>query len=176
MVFMIVLKMALLLLSTFFARVLSPSIVLLTTLSLFFSHSQTLRSSSPITPVVVANAVPRRALILTLLSLVALTYLLDGLFFVVYAVVDNDWPRHSGIPINTVTGLMAFSGLAALGAWKEIHGVEVWLLRRVKVAIAADLALDISLAVMLALHIRQGPTCELPSNSILTSYLSISLS
>jgi ATP-binding cassette subfamily B (MDR/TAP) protein 6 len=120
--------------------------------------------------------VPRRALILTLLSLVASTYLLDGLFFVVYAVLDNDWPRHSGIPINTVTGLVAFSGLAALGAWKEIHGVEVWLLRRVKVAIAAGLALDISLAVMLALHIRQGPSCELPSNSNLTSYLSIHLS
>ena len=173
---MIVLKVALLMLPTFVARVLSPSIVLLTTFSLFFSHPQTFRSSSPITPVVVANDVPRRALILTLLSLVALTYLLDGLFFVVYAVLDNDWPRHSGIPINTVTGLVAFSGLAALGAWKEVQGVEVWLLRRVKVAIAAGLALDISLAVMLALHIRHGPSCELPNNSNLTPYLSIYLS
>lgn len=161
---MIVLKVAFLVLPTFVARVLSPSIVLLTTLSLFFTHPHTLRSSSPITPVVVANAVPRRTLILTLLSLVALTYLLDGLFFVVYAILDNDWPRHSGIPINTVTGLVSFSGLAALGAWKEIHGVEVWLLRRVKVAIAAGLALDISLAVMLALHMRQEPS--LPRFSI----------
>jgi len=157
---MIVLKVAFLVLPTFVARVLSPSVVLLATLSLFFSHPQNLRSSSPITPVVVANAVPRRALILSLLSLIALTYLLDGLFFVVYAVLDNDWPRHSGIPINTVTGLVAFSGLAALGSWKEIHGVEVWLLQRVKVAIAAALALDISLAVMLALYMSQGPSCE----------------
>jgi ATP-binding cassette subfamily B (MDR/TAP) protein 6 len=111
--------------------------------------------------------VPRRALILTLLSLIALTYLADGLSFVVYAVLDNNWPRHSGIPINTVTGLLAFSGLAALGAWKEILGVEVWLLRRVKGAIAAGLVLDLSLVVILALHLRQGPSRELPCTIVL---------
>ncbi|KAF8972932.1 hypothetical protein BDZ97DRAFT_1778410 [Flammula alnicola] len=155
---MMVLEMATPLLPTFVARILSPAIVLFSALSLLVIHPQppTLGSPSPITPVVVATAVPRRALILTFLSLVSLTYLLDGLSFVVFAILDHDWPRHSGIPINTVTGLIAFSGLAALGTWKDIHGLEVWSLKRIKVAIAAALALDASLTVLLALHLRQG--------------------
>ncbi|KAF4620663.1 hypothetical protein D9613_000572 [Agrocybe pediades] len=144
---------------TFAARVLSPLIVLLTTLSLFFLNSHSPSSPSPITPVVVATSVPRRALLLPLLTLIALTYLVDGLSFVIFSVIDHSWPRHSGIPINTITGVIAFSGLAALGTWKDIHGVQVWLLKRVKVAVAAALALDLTLAVLLALHLRQG---ELP--------------
>lgn len=146
------------LLPIFFARVVSPAIVLLSALSLLLIRSRPPFSHSPITPVVVATSVPRRALILTFLSLVSLTYLFDGLAFVVFAVLDHDWPRHSGIPINTVTGVIAFGGLAALGTWKDLHGIEVWSLKRVKVAVTATLALDTTLAVMLALHLRQGQT------------------
>ncbi|KJA27744.1 hypothetical protein HYPSUDRAFT_130746 [Hypholoma sublateritium FD-334 SS-4] len=146
------------LLPTLTARVLSPGIVLLSALSLLIIRSQPPSSPSPITPVVVATSIPRRALILTFLSLISLTYLFDGLAFVVIAVLDNDWPRHSGIPINTVTGVVAFSGLAALGAWKDIHGLPVWSLKRVKVAITASLAFDITLAVLLAFRLRHGQT------------------
>lgn len=144
------------LLPTFVARVLSPSIVLLSVLSLLALRPNPPTAPSPITPVVVATPVPRRALILTLLSLIALTYLVDGLSFVVFAVIDHQWPRHSGIPINTVTGLVAFAGLAALGTWKDIHGVQVWLLTRIKLAAAAAFALDLTLSFFLTIHLRQG--------------------
>lgn len=152
---------------TFVARVLSPSIVLLSALSLLALRPNSPTAPSPITPVVVATAVPRRALILTLLSLIALTYLLDGLSFVVFAVIDHDWPRHTGIPINTVTGLVAFAGLAALGTWKDIHGVQVWLLRRIKFATAAAFALDLTLSFFLTAHLRQGGIRKHPESQIL---------
>lgn len=152
------LEMAYPLLPTFVARVLSPAFVLISALSLLVIRPQPPSSPSPITPVVVATAVPRRALILTFLTLISLTYLLDGLSFVVFAVIDHDWPRHSGIPINTVTGLIAFSGLAALGTWKDLQGINVWSLKKIKIAITASLVLDASLAVLLALHLRHGGT------------------
>lgn len=141
-------------LSVFIIRILSPALVLLTTLSLLTLRPQSTQSSSPITSVVVANVVPRRASILSLLSLVSLCYFLDGAAFVVFAVLDKLWPRETGIEINAVVGVAAFAGLAALGAWKDVSGVSVWTLRRVKIAVLFALLLDIALVVLLGLRIR----------------------
>jgi hypothetical protein len=138
---------------TFVVRVLSPSFVFLVALSVAFLHPLSPNPPSPITSVVVATAEPRRALILSLLSLTALTYLFDGLIFVVFAVIGHHWPHHTGIPFSAVIGLVAFSGLAALGTWKDIHGTEVWPLRRIKVAVTATLFLDICLTVLLGLSL-----------------------
>lgn len=140
----------------FVLRVLSPAFVFIAAVSLFFSHAPSPTSPSPITSVIVANTVPRRASILLLLTLLSFTFLLDGLAFVVYTLIDKQWPHHTGIPINTVVGLAAFSGLAALGAWKDIHGVPVWSLRRIKVVIGAALAFDIILVVILGLRLQNG--------------------
>ena len=140
----------------FLLRVLSPSIVLLATLSLLFKRTAPPtepQSPSPITSVVVATRTHRRALIYALLSLASLTFLLDGLAFVVYAVVRKDWPAFTGLEVNAVIGLLAFSGLAALGAWKEVRGVDVWSLNRFKIGVLAALALDIAQVVLLALAI-----------------------
>lgn len=144
----------------FVIRVLSPALVFLSTLSLFFIHSRPPSSPSPITSVVVATRVPRRAFILTLLSLSALTFLFDGLTFAIYAVIDKAWPRNSGIEINAVLGLAAFTGMAALGAWKDVQGIEVWFLRRIKAVIAGALILDIALVVLLGLSIQLFKSCE----------------
>ena len=70
-----------------------------------------------------------------------------------YAVVRKDWPAFTGLEVNAVIGLLAFSGLAALGAWKEVRGVDVWSLNRFKVGVLAALALDIAQVVLLALAI-----------------------
>ncbi|KAF9529277.1 hypothetical protein CPB83DRAFT_852990 [Crepidotus variabilis] len=147
-------EMALFFEPIFVARVLSPSLVLLPTLSLFFTSPQPPRATREITQVVVASTVPRRAAILSLLSLIALSYFLDGAAFIALAILDHDWPRHTGVPINTIAGVVAFSGLAALGSWKDIQGVQVWIMKRIRVAIAASVALDITLAVLLALSLR----------------------
>lgn len=161
--------LAALTLPIFVVRVLSPAIVLLSTLSLVSTRPQVSRppSPSPITSVVVATHVPRRAIILTLLSLSALTFLLDGLTFVIYAVLDKQWPKYSGIEINSVAGLAAFAGLAALGSWKDIHGLKVWSMWRIKAAIAAAFALDVALVILLGLRIQSTRKCELPSTNLL---------
>ena len=157
---MMSLQMAAVDLPIFLARILSPSFVLLVGLSLFFAKPTPPSSPSEITPVIVANSVPRRAVILSLLSLAALSYLLDGLAFVLFAILDHNWPNHTGIPINTITGLIAFSGLAALGTWKDIHGVHVWLFRRVMLGVALSLSADISLTLFLTLNLYDGDPCK----------------
>ncbi|KAL6308193.1 hypothetical protein BKA93DRAFT_726289 [Sparassis latifolia] len=139
----------------FILRVVSPALVLLSTLSVLFTKPPAPQTPSPITSVIVATRAPRRALILLLLSLTALTFLLDGLTFVVYAVLQKTWPEHTGIEINAVLGLTAFAGLAAIGAWKDIQGVDVWSLKRLKAGVAAALALDIVQVVLLGLSVAK---------------------
>lgn len=135
-------------------RVLSPFLVLLSAISLLPARPPAPKSPSPITSVVVAARIPRRALILSLLSLSALSFLLDGLTFVVYAVFDKQWPQWTGIEVAAVEGLVAFSGLAALGAWKDVQGVEVWLTKRLRAAVTWALFLDIAQVVLLGLAVR----------------------
>ncbi|KAF9038357.1 hypothetical protein BDZ89DRAFT_1100422 [Hymenopellis radicata] len=147
----------------FVLRILSPALVLLGTISLPFFSPQASSSSSPspITSVVVASRIPRRGSILLFLTLSSLTYLFDGLTFVVFAVLRKYWARDTGIEFNAIIGLVAFSGLAALGAWKDVQGHPVWLSKRVKSSVAASLVLDILLTVFIGLSISEsgkGPT------------------
>ncbi|KAF7298207.1 ABC transporter protein [Mycena chlorophos] len=112
---------------------------------------------SDITSVVVATKQPRRALILTLLSLLGLSFLLDGLLFVVFAVIDRSWPHNSGIEYNAILGVVAFAGFAALGAWKDVRGVDVWSYRRLRLAVVVTTALAIALALLSAKSFSQFP-------------------
>ena len=143
----------------FAIRIASPAIVFLSTLSLLFSRAPSPTSPSPITSVIVANRIPRRALILFFLSLSSLTFLLDGLSFVVYAVLDKVWARTTGIEPNTIVGIVAFSGLAALGTWKDLHGVPVWSLKRIKAAIGLALLLDIAHVILLGFTTKYHQDC-----------------
>lgn len=123
-------------------RVISPSIVLLTTISLLTARPTLSLPPSPITPVTVATRVPRHGLILSCLTFSSFIYLFDGLAFTIYAVINKYWPQCTGIEINALIGLVAFSGLAALGSWKEVHGVDVWLLRRLRISFFLSIVLD----------------------------------
>ncbi|KAK0195216.1 mitochondrial half-size ABC transporter [Armillaria mellea] len=154
----------------FLLRVLSPALVLLSSLSLFFvsPYAPSSSSSSPITSVVVRSELPRRGTILLFLTLTSLTYLADGLAFAVFAVVTKHWTRDTGIEFNAVFGLVAFSGLAALGAWKDVQGVDVWFRKRVKASVSAALILDILLAIFLALNLtKKDSPSSLPLRVIL---------
>jgi ATP-binding cassette subfamily B (MDR/TAP) protein 6 len=104
--------------------------------------------------------VPRRALILSLISLASFTFLLDGFAFVAYAVVNKVWPQNTGIEINAIIGIIAYSGLACLGTWKDVHGVPVWSLNRVKVVVAFALLLDIAHVVLLGFATKFHKGCE----------------
>lgn len=149
--------------ATVVLRALSPAIVLLSTLALFATRHPNPSSPSPITPVVVASYVPRRALILCLLSLSALTYFLDGLVFVAFAIIDKTWPSNTGLEFNTIVGLAAFAGLAALGAWKDVNGINVWSLKRVKFAVFSALVLDAALVILLGNQV--SGKCEVSSQN-----------
>ncbi|KAI6004644.1 hypothetical protein EDD15DRAFT_2443953 [Pisolithus albus] len=92
----------------------------------------------------VQSRVPRTILILVFLSLSALSFLIDGLAYITYAVFNRAWSLGTGIPLASVLGLVAYVGVAALGAWKDINNVQVWFLTRVRLAIAIALALDIT--------------------------------
>lgn len=117
---------------------------------------------------VVRSELPRRSTILLFLTLTSLTYLADGLAFTIFAVVTKHWTRDTGIEFNAVLGLVAFSGLAALGAWKDVQGVDVWFRKRVKASVAAALILDILLAIFLALNLsKKDSSSSLPLRVIL---------
>ncbi|KAG1727621.1 ABC transporter type 1, transmembrane domain-containing protein [Suillus lakei] len=149
-------------------RVASPTVVLLATLSLISSKRLCPPSPSPITSVVVPSRIPRRTLILVLLSISAFTFLADGLAYVVYAVLNKVWLQGTGIEIASVLGLLAYAGLAALGAWKDTNDVEIWNRRRVKVAIALALALDI---VQVVLSLMGTDICTSPLRTCIPNLL-----
>ncbi|KAH9957336.1 hypothetical protein BC827DRAFT_1226357 [Russula dissimulans] len=132
----------------FILRIISPSLVLLTTLSLLTTRPLPPPSPSPIVAVTVAALTPRRGLILTCLSFSSFIYLFDGLAFIVYAVINKYWPQPTGIEINALIGLVAFSGLAAFGSWKDVKGVDVWLLKRVVISVFLSLILDVAQVVI----------------------------
>ncbi|KAG2125942.1 hypothetical protein DEU56DRAFT_823368 [Suillus clintonianus] len=152
-------------------RVASPSVVLLATLSLISTKRLSPPSPSPITPVVVTSRIPRRTLILALLTLSAFTFLADGLAYVAYAVLNKLWPKATGIEIASLLGLLAYAGLAALGAWKDANDVEIWNRRRVKVAIAFALALDILQAVLSLKGTDPHHICTSPLRSCVPNLL-----
>ncbi|KAG8213755.1 hypothetical protein J3R82DRAFT_10464 [Butyriboletus roseoflavus] len=137
----------------FALRVSSPAVVFLATLSLIPSKPLSPPSPSPITPVVVQSRVPRKFLILSLLSLAALSFLVDGLAYVAFAVFNGVWTSGTGVELAALLGLIAYAALAALGAYKDINNIEIWSRKRIKSAIFVALALDITQVVLLALSV-----------------------
>lgn len=144
-------------LPVFILRVVSPAVVSLLALSLIpLKQATPPAPDSAITSVVVATSVPRRAAILAFLSLAAVSYLADGLVFVIFSVITKQWPRHTAIPLNSLLGLASFSAIAVIGAWKDVAGANVWSLKRLKTGIFVSLSLDIALVALLGLdsHFR----------------------
>jgi hypothetical protein len=129
----------------FMLRIISPSFTLFTTISLLTIRPSPQPSLSPPTgvPQAVSVRIPRRCLILSCLSFSSFIHLFDGLAFVIYAVINKCWPQDTGTEINALIGLVAFSSLAALGTWKDINGVDVWLLKRMKILIFLSLVFDV---------------------------------
>lgn len=145
-------------------RVASPAVVFLATLSLLPSKPLSPPSPSPITPVVVQSRLPRKSLILALLSLAALSFLVDGLAYVAHAVLNGVWTPSTGVELAALLGLVAYTALAALGAYKDVNNIEIWSRKRVKVAIFVALALDIAQVVLLALSVTTRGECKCTSS------------
>lgn len=142
-------------LALFAVRVIAPTLVLLSAFSVIPTKASS-SSPSPITSVVVKSQVPRRGLILSFLTLASFSYFSDGLTFVVYAVLNKHWPPLTAIEISAILGIIAYGGLAALGAYKDVSGVNVWSFASVKYAILLALLLDTALVVLLAVTFKPG--------------------
>ncbi|KAF7315316.1 ABC transporter protein [Mycena indigotica] len=147
-------------------RVLAPVPVLLTLFTLLRTPPSVPHSPVDITRVVIPTIIARRGLILTLLTLLSFSALLDGCLFVIFAVLDKTWPRNTGIEYNAVLAVFAFAGLAALGAWKDLQGVNVWSLKRLKVAVLASSLLDLALVILLVKSFRTGSRFPLTHESL----------
>ena len=142
-------------LALFAVRVIAPALIFLSALSVIPAKASS-SPPSPITSVVVKSQVPRRGLILSFLTLASFSYFSDGLTFVVYAVLDKYWPPLTAIEISAVLGILAYGGLAALGAYKDINGVNIWSFGSVKYAILLALLFDTAQVVLLAVTFKSG--------------------
>ncbi|KEP51129.1 ABC transporter [Rhizoctonia solani 123E] len=132
-------------------------ILLLTSLLLKRPTEQTPTSDqhSEITSVVQAVHVPRKQLIVLLLSLLALTAFLEGSVTVASAVFKNVFeptlPGWKGNALYSIALLVAFAGLAILGLVKEARGVPIWQSKLLKLFIFVALVFDALLAVLIPL-------------------------
>lgn len=113
--------------------------------------------NSPIVSVIITQKAPRRALILSFLSLIAAAFFLDGAVVVTHAVLTGTWDGSSQqwrlIQVADVLGLVAFAGLSALGTWKDVNGVEIWTRNRVKFFAVLAWVVDVIQIVLLTLSV-----------------------
>lgn len=147
-------------------RLVGPGVPLLITLSLALLRPASERydhDDSPIISVIVTKTTPRRALILSFLSIVAATFFLDGALIVARAVLTGIWegstPQWRLIEVADVLGLAAFAGAAALGTWKDVNNIPVWIRCRVKFFALFAFAVDVAQIVLLSLSmnfVRKG--------------------
>lgn len=163
-------------LTTLFAvRVALPLVLLAISLSLFTLKAHaTIPQRTPIIAVTVEVKTPRRSLILSLLSLIALTYFLDGFALILHSVLSRQWqgtPSYlwSGLEVEALGGLLATGLLAIIGTVKEMSGVDVWSTKRPKfwavIAVAGTLVEVILLGLSLR-FIHKGTNIQLLLNRL----------
>lgn len=120
--------------------------------------SSTPTSPSPITAVVISTVSPRRALLVSLFSFIAFTYLLDELIVFVYWAArgfrQSYFTQWRGVELADVTGFLAFFLVILIGNFKDKSGADLWLRKRLKAWLVLAIALDIAYLVLLVLAVR----------------------
>ncbi|KAF8520373.1 hypothetical protein BU17DRAFT_46726 [Hysterangium stoloniferum] len=141
-------------------RIAGPGVLTLLALSLSLLRPKCNdhdNENSPIASVIVIKKTPRRALILSFLSFIAASFFLDAVVIVARAVLTGIWEGSTQqwryIEVADVLGLVSFAGLAALGTWKDVNGVEVWTSCRIKFFAIFALVVEIAQLVLLALTV-----------------------
>lgn len=176
-------------------RLAFPLILLATSLSVLAIKPAlgAIRLHDASSPVAVPS--PRRASILSILTLVGLAYFLDGVTLLIHSVISKTWqgiPDHghlwqsqwSGLEVESVSGLLASGLLASIGLWKDHHKAPIWTTWRPKfwtiVALIGSIT-ELSLVVSTADLYRQkgsfSPTLAkfLSSDRMVGSYGALSM-
>ena len=152
----------------FVLDVASALVLLLLSFSVAFVRSNpTTKDTGPteVTPILVPLLTPRRALIRTLVSLVAVTYAADAAVTIVRAVLSGVWDQPGPIRIASyLIGLAAFGTLIILLTWKDYKGVDAWQRRRVRVFAAIALIFELVHVIAVAssgsLKGSNSPLCD----------------
>ncbi|KAF8335769.1 uncharacterized protein EI90DRAFT_3047074 [Cantharellus anzutake] len=138
----------------FIFDVASVSVLLLLSFSVAFVRSNpTTKDAAPteVTPVLVSQLTPRRVLIRTLVSLAAATYAADAAVAILRAVLAGVWDRPGPLGLASyLIGLVAFSTLAILLAWKDYKGIDAWQRRRVRVFAALAIIFGVAHIIVVA--------------------------
>lgn len=142
-------------------RIAGPGVLVVLVSTLIFlrpsSHDHD-HDNSPIVSVIISKTAPRRAVILSFLSLIAAAFFLDGVVIVARAILTGIWDGSSQqwclIEVADVLGLVALAGLAALGTWKDVNGVEIWTRQRIRVFAVLAWFVDVVQVVLLALSVN----------------------
>lgn len=110
---------------------------------------------SEITSVVHAVKNPRRRLIVSLLSLAAVTAFLEALVTVANAlfrhVLETKLPSWRGIELYSVALFVAFGALVVVGLLKETRGAPIWQSTLLKAFVLTGLVFDLVIVVFLIL-------------------------
>lgn len=103
-----------------------------------------------VTPILIARIEPRRTLVFSLLSLVALTYFADGAVNVFRAVLVGTWTKPGPVGlVSYVLGLVAFGLLAIILSWKDVQGTGgayggAWGRKRVRAFVALAIVFHVA--------------------------------
>ncbi|CAE6522897.1 unnamed protein product [Rhizoctonia solani] len=112
---------------------------------------QATHDNSEIMAVVRAVQIPRRQLIVFLLSLAALTALLDGSVTVANAafkhVFETEISAWRGVEFYSIALLVAFGGVAIIAISKEAQGTPIWQSRLLKLFVFVALVFEALLAI-----------------------------
>ena len=142
-------------------RVAGPALLLFVAFTLLFiKPERSPKEPSPIVHVRVPVITPRRAAIFTLLSLAALSYVIDGTVVVLHAVLWHEWEGYDKqwrwIAEADIAGLLAFGGLLVIGTWKDAKGAPIWTCKRTKFFALIAVAFEIAQVALLALSLSKG--------------------
>ncbi|CAE6523836.1 unnamed protein product [Rhizoctonia solani] len=111
--------------------------------------------NSEIMTVVRAVQTPRKQLIVLLLSLAALTALLDGSITVARAIFkhgfETELPAWKGIEFYSIALLVSFAGVAIISLFKETRGFPIWQSKLLKLFVFVALVFDTLLVVFIPL-------------------------
>lgn len=102
-----------------------------------------------VTPILVAQIRPRRALVFSLISLVALTYAADATVNILRAILLGTWSPPGPVGLTSyLLGFLAFGLLAIFLSWKDVKGQGAWNAKRVRGLVVLAVVFEVAHVIL----------------------------